>query len=972
MKRTANLLKKCIVATAAVQVLALGIHAQPSPEKPLHVKYVYNTCSNCDGKAGEFLFWEQSWRNKDAFEIAKFRRENKAMEDRGIYPVTAFNLFVDAPISFSLPGGANYGKFHNDGEEAFAAWVNTRERYFAMDHQGNMPAIGQAFISPMMPLDQADWPNGIPNATYGDFMAYNFANFLIHTGARGMFLSDYLDGLPGYDMDYNPRVLASFTAKTGLVIQGNTVPDKAAFIKSNYYKQWNDFKCQAYAHTYGSVARRFKQATGKSAFIGMQGAGRFNGQDVNMLEDSIVAGGGILVKINELQGDGQRELHSISSGLTSTLDLTSALPNSWIGVQMSASKALPVALDQEDITVPAALSTEFELEYFTGPWTGSVARMTMPIGDRLEFINKYLKGHWLTVAWAHIANTDGTVRRAIQFYHPNYNQQGLVPTDIEDKMNSIYPVRPFGNAFYYSRGTTNNFETKFSESWRPSFSASGSGAVPVGYGFSTAAIDGFAKHPENRPTAIITSDLDQMPAAELAKLKAIAPVYDAKDASRIPSPIQFSGDVNGYAFVDQNGRTIIVAFRENSSRYKMHLKGIGDITCKISFNGVQNGTYSMTDLHDNTKTYMLTVAKGIGTVDVPMSRWETRAFSSNIPSPNGIYKQPIDKDSLILHWKLDETGGAAVAIDASGSKQNGIMVIDGKPAFWNNNPWGAGKFGGGVTMVHAEIPGHRLINDFNYPSTNYTQTFWFKTINKNGQFFHVFTQYNNHNNPAWSNNVAHNVQIINGRIGDRTRMMSEGGIGESAEGKNYADGQWHMVAVSRKKNVMGKLYVDGDLVASNPGSTFIVNGNASLQFGGLDYGANPYNGSLDDIRLYGRVLSDAEVKTLYNGNGDTELIPIVYPEPKPTGLEENALSAESFKIYPNPTRDKVTIERLVNGSEELAVELVNMQGETVLTTLLNANELSKNISISNFSKGLYVMRVQGKGQAKLTKLAIVD
>ena len=102
------------------------------------------------------------------------------------------------------------------------------------------------------------------------------------------------------------------------------------------------------------------------------------------------------------------------------------------------------------------------------------------------------------------------------------------------------------------------------------------------------------------------------------------------------------------------------------------------------------------------------------------------------------------------------------------------------------------------------------------------------------------------------------------------------------------------------------------------------------------------------------------------------MIPIVYPEPTVTGLEEGALPAETFKIYPNPTRDKLTIEKLANVRKELAVELVNMQGGTVLATFLNVNELSKNISISNFPKGLYMVRVQGKGQVKLAKLAIVD
>ena len=972
MKKRANLLKKCIVAAAAVQLLSFGIHAQPNPENPLHVKDVYASCSNCDGLTGEFLFWRQSWRNTPA-EIEKFKRENLVRENQGIFNVTSFNTFPD--IADNIPGGRNYGSFHNEGTEAWVAWTNARQQYWPKDNNGNNPTARYGWISPMMLLDAQDNPPGMTNATFGDFMAYHFADFIVGTGANGMFLADFLDQIPGYDMDYNPRVVAAFTAQTGLVVQGNSIPEKVNFIKANFYKEWNDYKCRAYAHTYASVARRYKQATGKTALIGMQGDGRFYGQDVNMLEDSISAAGGRLMKVNELQGDAQREFNTVSTGITSTLDLTSKLPNSWIGVQMSGTRRLPVSLDQSDITEPAALSTEYEIRTVTdGNWIGQAPFMTMPESDRLEFINKYLKAHWLTVAWTHIANRDGTVSRAIQFYHPYYNQQGLVPLDIEDKIKSIYPVRPFGNAFYFSKGTADNFEKKFSVNWSPSFSASGTGAVPVGYGFSSATMDGFVQHPENRPTAIITSDLDQMPAAELAELKAIAPVYDAKTANRILSPIQFSGDVNGYAFVDQNGRTIIVAFRENSKRTKMHLQGTGNITCKISFNGIQNGTYTLTDLYDNSKTYTLNVAKGLGTVDVPMSRWETRAFSSNIPSPNGSYKQPIDKDSLILHWKLDETGNDAVASDASGAKKIGIMVTNNNIGNWNNNPWDAGKFNGGLVFKQTanETPKLRLQSYFNYPNTNYTQSFWFKTTNPDNIFYHVMMPYTNITNPQWQNNVGHSISLNQGNIVEQTRMMPDGGGIGISSGRNYADGQWHMVVVSRHPTEGGKLYVDGQLVASKVSSSHIPEGSEYLSFGGSDYGVPFFQGTLDDVRLYKRVLSVTEIQKLYNGDQNTELIPIVYPEPTLTGLEESAIAAESFKIYPNPTSDIVTIEKLANGSEELAVEMVNMQGQTVLTTFLNANELSKNISISNFPKGFYVVRVQGKGQAKLTKLVIVD
>jgi hypothetical protein len=82
-----------------------------------------------------------------------------------------------------------------------------------------------------------------------------------------------------------------------------------------------------------------------------------------------------------------------------------------------------------------------------------------------------------------------------------------------------------------------------------------------------------------------------------------------------------------------------------------------------------------------------------------------------------------------------------------------------------------------------------------------------------------------------------------------------------AEGGTVASG-WHLVTVTYD-GAVGKLYVDGALVASDtftapPGTNYPL-------FVGRYYGGGyGWNGSIDEVRLYNRALTAAEVAALYN------------------------------------------------------------------------------------------------------------
>lgn len=85
-------------------------------------------------------------------------------------------------------------------------------------------------------------------------------------------------------------------------------------------------------------------------------------------------------------------------------------------------------------------------------------------------------------------------------------------------------------------------------------------------------------------------------------------------------------------------------------------------------------------------------------------------------------------------------------------------------------------------------------------------------------------------------------------------------------GVNLADGAWHHVAVSFSSGVGGgtNVYVDGVAVLTT--TLTIANQTKGLVLGaGVDTGdIQNINASIDDVRLYKRVLTSAEIASLYN------------------------------------------------------------------------------------------------------------
>jgi alpha-D-ribose 1-methylphosphonate 5-phosphate C-P lyase len=73
------------------------------------------------------------------------------------------------------------------------------------------------------------------------------------------------------------------------------------------------------------------------------------------------------------------------------------------------------------------------------------------------------------------------------------------------------------------------------------------------------------------------------------------------------------------------------------------------------------------------------------------------------------------------------------------------------------------------------------------------------------------------------------------------------------------------------------------------------------------------------------------------------------------GIEQHSLNNEQIMIYPNPANEEIKViseQPTVN-----SVEIYNLLGEKIYSTLITENRSAITINIATFSKGVYFVKV---------------
>lgn len=472
-----------------------------------------------------------------------------------------------------------------EGWSDWGTWLTPRkQKYFAQDANGDVYYPAAGYVTPMMPLDSADWPEGIRDATFGDFAGLKLGRLANRIHSRGFFAADFVVGLYG-SSDYHPRVIDDFQRWAGVSVPGATVVERYNVLRAKYWSRYNDFKAERYARFYARAAKTILES-GREPLIGgqiLQNAGlvRTSGNDFRIYLKHLPAKNWYFNI--ELQSDGGRPVPpywSASSGMGGHCARSPEFP---FGAHMDAR----------------------ESSFFTAVKN---AKKDSAWGE------KYLKHAWLSVGWTHVANIDGSVRRAAQAFQRAYWDAGGIDTQIVALVRAHIPRHPFGPAFYFSTDLERQIEDANLNNNYYWFEPLAIGwcrqGVPGGYFVSDTALANLT--PANRPSGWFATVNNPK---EKARLEALAPILDASQV-RDSCPLSFEGDsLGGFAFIDKNGNVIVVVSNAKET----------PVTGALRFAKVEDGSYKLTELLGSQKG-KLVISNHSGKIPLSVEGRDTRVF----------------------------------------------------------------------------------------------------------------------------------------------------------------------------------------------------------------------------------------------------------------------------------------------------------------------------------------------------------
>jgi len=257
---------------------------------------------------------------------------------------------------------------------------------------------------------------------------------------------------------------------------------------------------------------------------------------------------------------------------------------------------------------------------------------------------------------------------------------------------------------------------------------------------------------------------------------------------------------------------------------------------------------------------------------------------------------------LVVHYDFDE--GTELAADVSGN---------------NNNIINAGNFGGSGPSISPDTAagsGSVSFDGSSYLtassnllttlSTSFTVSLWLKTSQNFGS----------QGDLAWQGAGVITADSPNSGAKDLIPLALTGGqvafnVGDGVSDNTLNssatvnDDTWHHVVVTRNQSTGERqIFIDGTLDSSDSATTELLDSPVLLTIGcksdasdpnpsSPDFnGSNGYDGLLDDIQIYNRVLSSNEVDFLYNNPGATLTSTTNTPYPVDISLQFNFVRSQ--------------------------------------------------------------------------------
>ncbi len=320
------------------------------------------------------------------------------------------------------------------------------------------------------------------------------------------------------------------------------------------------------------------------------------------------------------------------------------------------------------------------------------------------------------------------------------------------------------------------------------------------------------------------------------------------------------------------------------------------------------------------------------------------------------------EEGLVAYWSFDE-GSGNVANDYSGN-ENDARVVNAK--------WTEGISGNAISLNGNEylICGDGLELCFVFPA-DYSIEAWVKHNNKNFQIYLSKWTGSGSKSAWWLGYFEGVVQFGDYYDGGQAKI----------KGTDIADGEWHYIVGTRHGSNLS-LYIDGNKVAEGKTPCKVAGDNvAPVKIGGFGLGARPRSplvGSIDEIRIYNRALSEKEIQERYqlikSGTKPPTLSPIA------DGLPLEFYSSVNLAEFYNVNEPIICPIKLVASkpveNKDFMIRIKNSEGKIVEETKniaeFNHGKLSQtNINIPSLEEATYTLEVEIDGQKKIEKNLIV-
>lgn len=219
-----------------------------------------------------------------------------------------------------------------------------------------------------------------------------------------------------------------------------------------------------------------------------------------------------------------------------------------------------------------------------------------------------------------------------------------------------------------------------------------------------------------------------------------------------------------------------------------------------------------------------------------------------------LFKTPLAADANLKgYWRFEETSGTAVD-DSSPANHDGVAS---RSNILNNS---GGVFGNRAVFASASSDKITVANhaDFNV-SGSFSISAWVKYTNS-PVFAGIVTKGSN-------NDFSYAIQL--GTTTSNAILWQQNGATHIAVNNPTVinDGNWHLLTLTYDGTTL-RMYVDAgtpSTTTSKTGSWY--NGTADVVLGSRANGSGLFDGSLDDVAFFNRVLTAAEITSIYQGDG---------------------------------------------------------------------------------------------------------